>query len=76
MGPGSSCTYNPQHTVHYRIYNTKYKIKSTEYKTQNTETLVHNVTHGPLIYTALYIILLMRANPLLGRVGGGWALEI
>jgi hypothetical protein len=26
--------------------------------------------------TALYVMLLMQANPLLGQVGGGWALEI
>jgi hypothetical protein len=30
----------------------------------------------PLIDTALYIMLLMRASPLLGQVGGGRALEI
>jgi hypothetical protein len=29
-----------------------------------------------MIYTALYIMFLMRANPLLGQVGGGGALEI
>jgi hypothetical protein len=40
------------------------------------EAHVHKTTHGPLIDTALYIMLLMRANPLLGQVGGGWALEI
>jgi hypothetical protein len=27
----------------------------------------------PMIYTALYVKLLMRANPLQGQVGGGWA---
>jgi hypothetical protein len=32
--------------------------------------------HGPLIDTALYVMFLMRANPLLGQVGGVWALEI
>jgi hypothetical protein len=32
--------------------------------------------YGPMIYTALYIMLLMRAKPLRGQVGGGWALEI
>ncbi len=37
---------------------------------------VHKTTYGPLIYTALYVMLLMQANPLLGKVGGGWALEI
>jgi hypothetical protein len=28
------------------------------------------------IYIALYVMFLMRADPLLGQVGGGWALEI
>jgi hypothetical protein len=32
--------------------------------------------YGPMIYTALYVMLLMRANLLHGQVGGGWALEI
>ncbi len=29
--------------------------------------------YGPMIYTAPYAMLLMRANPLRGQVGGGWA---
>jgi hypothetical protein len=29
-----------------------------------------------MIYTAPYELLLMRANPLRGQVGGGWALEV
>jgi hypothetical protein len=29
-----------------------------------------------MIDTAPYEMLLMRTNPLLGQVGGGWALEI
>ncbi len=29
-----------------------------------------------MIDMALYLILLMRENPLRGQVGGGWALEI
>jgi hypothetical protein len=37
---------------------------------------VHKTTHGPLIDTHLYVMLLMRANLLLGQVGGCWALEI
>jgi hypothetical protein len=37
---------------------------------------VHKITYEPLIDTALYVMLLMQANPLLGQVGGGWALEI
>jgi hypothetical protein len=30
---------------------------------QNKETHVHKTTYGPLIDTALYLMLLMRANP-------------
>jgi hypothetical protein len=37
---------------------------------------VHKTTYGPLIYTDLYVLLLMRANPFHGQVGGGWALDI
>jgi hypothetical protein len=37
---------------------------------------VHKTTYAPMIYTALCIMLWMRAYPLLGQVGGGWALEI
>ncbi len=29
-----------------------------------------------LIYTASYVMVLMRADPLQGQVGRGWALEI
>ncbi len=29
-----------------------------------------------MIYTAPYVMLLMRADKLQGQVGGGWALEI
>jgi hypothetical protein len=32
--------------------------------------------YGPMIFTAPYVLLLMRENPLRGQVGGGWALEI
>ncbi len=32
--------------------------------------------YGPMIYTAPYILRLMRANPLQGQVAVGWALEI
>jgi hypothetical protein len=32
--------------------------------------------YGPMIYTAPYIVLSMRSNPVRGQVGGGWALEI
>jgi hypothetical protein len=37
---------------------------------------VHKITYGPLLVTALYVMLLMRANPLGGQVGEGCALEI
>ncbi len=36
--------------------------------------LVHKTTYAPIIYTALCIMFWMRAYPLLGQVGGGWAL--
>jgi hypothetical protein len=29
-----------------------------------------------MIYTAPYVMVLMQADPLRGKVGGGWALEI
>jgi hypothetical protein len=29
-----------------------------------------------MIYTAPYVMFLMRVDPLRGQVGGGWALEI
>jgi hypothetical protein len=32
--------------------------------------------NGPVIYTALYVMFLVRANAIRGQVGGGWALEI
>jgi hypothetical protein len=32
--------------------------------------------YAPMIYTAPYVMFLMRADPLRGQVGGGWALEI
>jgi hypothetical protein len=35
--------------------------------------LVHKTTYAPMIYTALCIMFWMRAYPLLGQVGGGWA---
>jgi hypothetical protein len=38
--------------------------------------LVHKTTYAPMIYTALCKMFWMRASPLLGQVGGGWALEI
>ncbi len=37
---------------------------------------VHKITYGPLIVTTVYVMLLMRANPLLGQVAEGWALDI
>jgi hypothetical protein len=38
--------------------------------------LVHKTNYAPMIYTALYTMYLMRADPLLGQTGGGPALEI
>jgi hypothetical protein len=35
------------------------------------EAHVHKTTWGPLIDTDLYVMLLMRANPLLEQGGGG-----
>ncbi len=35
--------------------------------------LVNKTTYAPMIYTALCIMFWMRAYPLLGQVGGGWA---
>ncbi len=32
--------------------------------------------YAPMIYTASYVMFLMRADPLRGQVRGGWALEI
>ncbi len=40
------------------------------------EAHVHKIIYGPVIETALSVMLLIQANPLLGQVGGGWALEI
>jgi hypothetical protein len=37
---------------------------------------VHNNLWISDCFTALYVMFLMQANPLLGQVGGGWALEI
>jgi hypothetical protein len=34
------------------------------------EAHVHKITYGPLIDTALHVMILMRASPLLGQVGG------
>ncbi len=38
--------------------------------------LVHKTTYAPMIYTALCVMFWMRAYPLHGQVGGGWAMEI
>jgi hypothetical protein len=38
--------------------------------------LVHKTTYSPMISKALCIMFWMHAYPLLGQVGGGWALEI
>ncbi len=34
---------------------------------------VHKTTYAPKLYMALYVMFVMRANPLLGQVGKGWA---
>jgi hypothetical protein len=34
---------------------------------------VQKTTYAPMLYTSLYVMFLMRADPLLGHVGGGWA---
>ena len=39
-------------------------------------SLVHKTTYVPMIYTALCIMFWMCAYPLLGEVGGGWALVL
>ncbi len=41
------------------------------YRIQNIDTHVHKTTCRPLIDTALYVMLLMQANPLLGHRGRG-----
>ncbi len=33
---------------------------------------VHKTAYGPLIDKAIYVMLLMRENPLRGQVGGVW----
>ncbi len=69
--------------IHYSIQNTEYRtqnpesrIQNTEYRTQNTEYRIQNTEYkkltiyGPLIDTALYVMLLMWENPLLGKWDG------
>ena len=38
--------------------------------------LHHPMPDSHMIYTAPYVMFLMRVDPLRGQVGGGWALEI
>ncbi|MFN9903004.1 MAG: hypothetical protein ACK55Z_30375, partial [bacterium] len=33
-------------------------------------------TYAPMIYMTLYVMFLMRADPLRGQVRGGWVVEI
>jgi hypothetical protein len=67
MTSGVRTAETPMQEAHvHTLQNTEYKIQTTEYRMQNTKT-----TYGPLIDTALCVMLLMRANPLLGQVGGG-----
>jgi hypothetical protein len=49
-------------------------VKLWKYTVSFTGSIL--VIYGPMISTALYVMLLMWANPLRGKVGGGWALEI
>jgi hypothetical protein len=42
---------------------------------QGERTKAGITIYAPMIYTALCIMFWMRAYPLLGQVGGGWALE-
>jgi hypothetical protein len=51
--------------INLTTYTKEYRIQDTEYRMQNTKTI-----YGPLINTALYVMLLRWANPLLGQVGG------
>jgi hypothetical protein len=44
--------------------------------TQRIPASFYSGIYGPMIYKAPYIKLLMRANPLRGQVGVGWALRI
>jgi hypothetical protein len=68
-GVGPETHVHKTHSIHYRIQN-------SENRTENAETHVHKTTNGPLIDMTLYVMLLIWANPLLGQVGGGWALGI
>ena len=38
--------------------------------------MIYTAIYAPMIYTAPCIMFRMRAYPLRGQVGGGWALEI
>ncbi len=51
-------------------------MQNTEYRIQNTKTHVHKTTYGPLIDMGMYVMLFMQANPLIGQVGGSWAMAI
>jgi hypothetical protein len=45
------------YTKEYRIQNTQRRTQNTEYRIQNTEYKIHKTTYGPLIDTALYVML-------------------
>jgi hypothetical protein len=63
--------------VGLKLTEIKFTTFTTENRIKNTaETHVHKITFTPLINMALYVMLLMQVNPLLGQVGEGWALEI
>ncbi len=51
-------------------------VNSWEISNSNALSTVSIITiYAPMIYTALCVMFWMRAYPLLGQVGGGWALE-
>ncbi len=71
MGPGKLL-------IKYYIFSlhiTYYILHNTYYGTP-VGAHVHKTTYAPMLYTALCKTFLMGANPLLGQVGGDWALEI
>jgi hypothetical protein len=50
-------------------------LKNTEYRTQNKDPHVHKTTYGPLIDTALYVMLYVGKS-ITWATGRGLALEI
>ncbi len=65
------------HTAfHYAVARACYNIirKEPNPPTHKVSTVV--AIYAPMIYTAPCEMFLMRADPLRGQMGGGWALEI